>query len=616
LRHTAAYILIAGLMTGARASGQTPIPTTIDNYFLRGTQPGGLTQNITPHTTCNSCHNVNGGDIVRHWQGSIMAQAGRDPLFYACLDIADHVAPGSGDLCIRCHLPKAWLEGRSTPTSGANLTLADRDSVNCNFCHRQVDPLNRPGEPAGDADIIAALLDGPPPAPGNGSFVVDPADVRRGPFTDVNCGPYHAFAVSPFFQRADVCGTCHDVSNPVFTRQPDETYTLNPTSQPHVSQNKYEMRHVERTFSEWQNSAYAIPPGVDAGGRFGGPGQTFVSTCQDCHMPDISGPGCNNGASRPDMPRHHLNGASTWVLDAIVQQYGPSTGSGELSSTVVAAIAEAKARNLDLLQRAATLEATVQPDPSTLRVRVINETGHKLPSGYPEGRRMWVNVRFRDCFGALLAERGYYDYSTADLTAQDTKVYEVINGIDEAVAAATGLPVGHSFYFVLNNVTLRDNRIPPRGYDFDAFAAVQAEHVDCYYADGQYWDDTNYSIPGHAVTAEVELYYQTASKEYIEFLRDANPNPPPNRGTQLYDLWLAAGKGRPVLMAMSGPVSTLLAGDINGDRVRDSADLAAFIDVLLGRDTDPRRRCAADLNGSGAPDGNDVQPFVALMQSP
>ena len=48
----------------------------------------------------------------------MMAQAGRDPVFYAALDIANADAAFSGDFCLRCHVPRGWLDGRhSAPTA-------------------------------------------------------------------------------------------------------------------------------------------------------------------------------------------------------------------------------------------------------------------------------------------------------------------------------------------------------------------------------------------------------------------------------------------------------------------------------------------------------------------
>lgn len=42
------------------------------------------------------------------------------------------------------------------------------------------------------------------------------------------------------------------------------------------------------------------------------------------------------------------------------------------------------------------------------------------------------------------------------------------------------------------------------------------------YQEGQFWDDTVYDLPAGASIVEVTLYYQSISKEYVEFLRDAN----------------------------------------------------------------------------------------------
>ncbi|MGA1870232.1 MAG: hypothetical protein ACMUJM_16970 [bacterium] len=68
----------------------------------------------------------------------------------------------------------------------------------------------------------------------------------------------------------------------------------------------------------------------------------------------------------------------------------------------------------------------------------------------------------------------------------------------------------------------KDNRIPPRGIINKAFQAVGAEVVGYQYEDGQFWDDTYYSIPETTTKVMATLYYQTSSKEYIEFLRDEN----------------------------------------------------------------------------------------------
>ena len=45
------------------------------------------------------------------------------------------------------------------------------------------------------------------------------------------------------------------------------------------------------------------------------------------------------------------------------------------------------------------------------------------------------------------------------------------------------------------------------------------------------------------------MYYQSTSKEFVEFLRDENTNPTNNLGQAMYDLWATNGMCPPTLMA-------------------------------------------------------------------
>lgn len=147
-------------------------------------------------------------------------------------------------------------------------------------------------------------------------------------------------------------------------------------------------------------------------------------------------------------------------------------------------------------------------------MRVINETGHKLPTGYPEGRRIWLNVRAYDAGGRLVFESGAYDPLTGVLQQDpQLKVYEAKLGIDD------GATVTESFHFIRNNTVLKDNRIPPRGYTVAAYDQPGLRPVGAVYVDGQHWDETLYALPDEAASVVAVLYYQTASKEYIDFLR-------------------------------------------------------------------------------------------------
>ncbi len=105
---------------------------------------------------------------------------------------------------------------------------------------------------------------------------------------------------------------------------------------------------------------------------------------------------------------------------------------------------------------------------------------------------------------------------------------------------------GPSLHFVLNNQIYEDNRIPPRGFTNATFAAFGGAPVGHNYADGQYWDDTLYTLPAGTTRAEARLYYQSTSKEFVEFLRDENHTN--TKGQEMFDLWNNNGKCPPTLM--------------------------------------------------------------------
>jgi len=567
------------------------VPTTLRDFDQPGTQPFEHGMDIRdPATSCAACHgNYDpAAEPYFAWRGSMMANAARDPLFEACLTIANQDAPSSGDLCIRCHVPRAWMAGRSTPTSGAEILASDRSGVSCDVCHRMVDPVFTPDNPAVDSTILAAL-NNPPTQFGNGMIVLDPDGVRRGPFEDVQ--PMHAVLVSPFHQEAAFCGSCHDVSNPAFERDGQGNYVPNALDAPAGDFSPHTLMPIERTYSEWLHSAYNSPGGIYAP-QFGG-NQEYVSTCQDCHMHDVTGPGCVFTQPRTNMPLHDFTGGSAWMLERLADIFP--------EDVEVAAQQAAAARARAMLSKAATLTAEMAG--AQLRVRVTNETGHKLPTGYPEGRRMWLNVKFKDAEGALLAESGAYDALSGVLTHDAAlKLYEAELGIDAALASSTGLAEGPSFHFVLNNKVYKDNRIPPRGFSNAAFAQFGGAPAAATYADGQYWDDTLYSVPPCAATAEVTLYYQSTSKEYVEFLRDANTTD--NRGQAMYDLWAGYGKCPPETMA----TLTIPMPDCNANAIPDLCEAAGIVAGDFDADGDVDLADHAALPGCLGGPGKPVSP--------
>ena len=227
---------------------------------------------------------------------------------------------------------------------------------------------------------------------------MDPTQYRRGPFTDP-AAP-HPFLASPFHRSSELCGTCHDVSNPAFDRVAGADYAPGPLDQKADSVMSHLLMPLERTYSEWKNSAF--PAGVYAPDFAGNKSDGIVASCQDCHLRDVSGTGCNDPAAplRADLPLHDMMGGNAWMPSVVAALYPGETDA--------AALADGAARAVSMLQKAALVDVAVvhEGDSSRADVTVTNRTGHKLPTGYPEGRRMWLHVVARDEGGTVVYESG------------------------------------------------------------------------------------------------------------------------------------------------------------------------------------------------------------------
>ncbi len=529
-------------------------------FLMPGTQPETIGA-LQSASTCGLCHGGYNPEIepAFTWSGSMMANAARDPVFYAALTIAEQDNPEAGDFCLRCHSPVGWLEGRSKPGAGASLTAKDREGIQCDFCHQLVDPLSEEGKALVEPDV---------PGRGSAMYVVSPG-VKRGPYDDARS--IHRTAKSDFHLSGDLCGTCHNVSNPFFAS--DVT-----TQSPH------EYGVIERTYSEWLLSDYS---------KMGHEG-----SCQGCHMARTTGYGTRQRIRlRDDLAIHDLTGGNTWVPDTLPLIWGDEVNEAALAAT--------KQRAIATLRRAATLDL-VFPDDDTLNVRITNETGHKLPTGYPEGRRMWLNVKFFNATGTIISESGRYEFIDDELKGtpvrvptiladNQLKVYETKPGLSEAWAAEIGLEAGPSSHFVLNDMIYKDNRIPPRGFTNAAFASHSAQPVAYSYQDGQFWDNTPYRIPEGAVEVEVTLYYQTASWEYIKFLVEENRTN--DWGDRLYDVWTRTEFSPPVAMNMIRErietQQVFPAWDANQNGVVDILDLVI---VASHFGESPPKDARADVN--------------------
>jgi hypothetical protein len=570
------------------------------DFTPHGTQPG-LSYDLQVSDQCASCHSNNGDPEAlafrpySSWSGSMMANATRDPLFWAALDVANNDAPGSGDFCLRCHTPRGWLDGRvvkpgfnplpGTPEQGASgcLLRGDYDSpddinsdfggLSCHFCHRMM-PEGPNGEP-GYTENASIWIDDAP-CTNTGEF--EPC--RRGPYdyTDGAGEPPHPWDYSEYHTQSAICGSCHNVTSPDTGSGPLKTLKLADGFDTGIA------FPIERTFAEWQRSAY---PGM------------ADKQCQNCHMPQAEDPNasaCSFGGNRAgNLAVHEFVGGNTWIPGIIKGQYanGLEQGGPERAASFDQTIQWAR----DLLGTAAEVETMIQSytppgggaGSMAVRVKVTNHSGHKLPSGYGEGRRMWLNLQVKDAKGALVFESAAYDSATAELGVDaQARVYEVLQGIFDHngtdtcdVSDAAGDPM---FHFVLNDCVAKDNRIPPAGFKPSTIEDPNGYEVAPVPA-GIYpetmpgsgilvnYDTVDYAVPVPVgtlgpLTATARLYYQTSSKEYIEFLRDeALAN-----ATEAENLMCTGAPERPFTIGPQGKtrgeyVYGLWSGAIFGDRV-------------------------------------------------
>jgi hypothetical protein len=204
------------------------------------------------------------------------------------------------------------------------------------------------------------------------------------------------------------------------------------------------------------------------------------------------------------------------------------------------------------LQRAVTLSLGSLPTEAqpgeriTLSVRITNDTGHRLPTGYADGRRVWLTVEVEDVDGALTTVSGTYDDASGTLDVSDPQlhVYEAVHG---------HVGTGHDGHLALSNTILRDSRIPPSGFR----PPTGLEPVGVDYSGGasgslRNWDDAQFevTIPPSTVgplTVRVRARYQSTTRDYVETL--AHDNHTDTRGQDLLDLYDSTGRAAPYDMA-------------------------------------------------------------------
>jgi hypothetical protein len=374
---------------------------------------------------------------------------------------------------------------RGTPFAFAALESKSRNSaagragITCTFCHTAIESRHTPfhnyeksgkeytfapGKQTRDQGLppgLQEMLDVPDPNSRNlgygigaGAYRVSPEALtlfeRFGPLSkqdrsnevdsylsevfgkDINFQK-GAFASAPhkgnysaLYRRSEMCALCHDVTNPLTIKNPEDRWVGG--------------FPIERTYSEWVNSRYADRPG----NQHYQPG--FKRDCQTCHMQqDFGQPGTAHtlydkdgkplapragkpsivSPERPILSSHHFVGGntlSTRLIGATVDAAGKTQPWPELSVySYSSADEQSKYHNAywentsasgpptqhlrmawDRLRHAVSLELAAPKSAQAgsnveLHVRVQNTgAGHNFPTGFPEGRNAWVAVRAFD----------------------------------------------------------------------------------------------------------------------------------------------------------------------------------------------------------------------------
>jgi hypothetical protein len=543
-----------GATGGTNSQGQ-PLDPVIDGFRA----PARFDRELTGE--------FDGRNAYRDWVGGLMANATRDPGFFATLNVANRdliefirnlsdtdlaaflaanqldgdvervggeggtfvckstsvvcddivnppedLLPLAADLCLRCHTPVGWMEAHSEPPTTAFTFLkgqfwgaaflevpgeepddlgidgqseAEMEGVQCDFCHRAVGNFKR-----------KSLYDLSTMPAGNGGFFVETTNPFGGSEGLTEVPRPKGDDAEDFQKSAFLCGTCHDVTNPFIKTKTD----LNEGAEPPDPDIPDMLHPLERTFTEWFWSDFRDK-----------------KPCQECHKP------------------MRFVGAQSWLLfpglDDLwgdLDQQWIDLGI-DLNTSRAVALEDGMKENRRFMKNCAKLEfvdsqkkASLGED-VTVKVRVTNKAGHKLPTGYGEGRQMWIHIKAVDKNGLLIFENGQLDGSGKLVRDGQTKVYEQeIEAVDyntKVIAAGD-----EKFHFVLLNLITKDNRIPPKGFNKAAYQADGAFIVpENTYADGQNWDETAYTfdIPDNVkenVRVTATLYYQTFNKEYIDFL--------------------------------------------------------------------------------------------------
>ncbi len=425
-----------------------------------------VSDHFSGSAACGVCHDDllddNGEDvsIFSDWETSTMANAARDPYWRAKAAATaknyPHLEHEVNDTCTRCHAPMA---NEASHRAGIEPKLFDdgfldpaneffdhaMDGVSCTLCHQIEDTgsLGTIASMSGNFTIAVRSPEEKDTRPAYGQYA-DPEVAYM--MVNSNFTPVYGAHMS----ESSVCGTCHDLKTP--------TVNNNGEIIPAVIEDRFP---EQQTFTEWQNSDYRKGGAKDA-------------SCQTCHMPKnpttVALASSGTDIRRGNFSEHTFLGANTVMLD-MFKNFREELG---IEATGFQAAIE---RNREFLKTSADMAITGTRNEgnnivATLQIK--NDTGHKLPSGYPS-RRVFVHFVVTDADGAIVFESGKMN-PDGSIVGNDGDIsyrqfephYNTITNEDqvlifESIMGDVNGNVTHSLVEAARH--LKDNRLTPEGFD-------------------------------------------------------------------------------------------------------------------------------------------------------
>jgi hypothetical protein len=445
------------------------------------------------------------------WRGSMMANAARDPYWQASVRVEIDTHPDYQavieEKCAQCHMPMANVS--ATAAAGQGSVLDDGfanpdnalhalaiDGVSCTLCHQILNEDLEADSHSGGFTINTVLPTGEreafgphPVAPGQGKIMQGASG-----FTPVE---------SLHVEQAALCATCHTLYTP-YVDAAGEIAGQFPE---------------QMAYFEWLASSFR-----------------GTVTCQTCHMPQAQGKAqlsITGGPPREPIHQHVFAGGNVYML-RVLGAFGE-----EMAVTASSANFQDKQEQIlaQLQQRSASIdleEIAVDGSTLTASVAIDSTAGHKFPTGFPS-RRAWIQFTVRDATGEIVFASGTANpdgsitgndndidpaayephYLTIDNPDQ-VQIYEAIMADSEGQVTTTLLK-GASY--------LKDNRLPPVGFDKNSVQADIAVHgaalEDQDFGGGS--DRVQYTIAlGDAAgpfTVAAELLYQSIGFRWADNMR-------------------------------------------------------------------------------------------------